>query len=222
MTEAKPAQSGDRTGHAAPFDASIRGFLLEASSAAPTPGGGSVAALVAALGASMTSMVANLTQGSKFAAVEPVMVQVATDMQQSMKRFEELLQRDIESFNRYMAALKLPKASDDEKAHRRQALQEATIGATEVPIALAEACLHALKATYAVARDVNPHVLSDLGIAAMLLDTSGQAALLTADINIPTLKDEATRTQFLNTRNSLGQRLVEIRAETVGIVRERM
>lgn len=210
-----PAQPG-------PFSQSIASFLEQASSASPTPGGGSVAALVAALGASMTAMVANLTQGAKFAECSLQMASLAEQMRQAMVRFESLLEDDVQSFNTYMSALKLPKTTDEEKQHRREALEKATIAATEVPLRLAQECLAALESTLAAAPLANPHVLSDLATAAILLDAAGQSALLTADINIGSIKSESDSSALLARRRKLGQLMVETRAEIVGISRQRM
>jgi formiminotetrahydrofolate cyclodeaminase len=91
------------------FDQTIRTFVTAAASNSPTPGGGSIAALVTALGASMTSMVGNLTRGAKFADVEADMNTVVEQMMETIKQSEELLEADMASFDGYMAALKLPK-----------------------------------------------------------------------------------------------------------------
>lgn len=205
-----------------PFATTIQSFLDAASSSAPTPGGGGVAALVAALGSSMTSMVANLTRGQKFSEMEAEMEHLANQMQLAIVRFEQLLSADVDSFNQYMAALKRPKATDEEKAERLGALQTATIAATEVPLALAGECLTALEATRYAADAANKQVLSDLGIAAMLLETAGQSALLTADINILSIKDGTVRAGFAVQRDRLAIQLQGLRDATMGVVRHRM
>ncbi len=205
-----------------PFQQSIQSFLDAASSSSPTPGGGSVAALVAALGASMASMVAGLTRGTKFAHVDAKMAELVGKMQSSMNQFEQLLISDVNSFNAYMAALKLPKSTVQEITIRRTSIQEAIVSATEVPLELARECLSALTATRGSAEEANKQVLSDLGIAAMLLDTAGHSALLTADINIPSIKDEGSREEFIKRRDDLDTRLSSMREETVHIVRRRM
>ena len=205
-----------------PFRQTIQSFLTDASSSSPTPGGGSVAALVAALGSAMSSMVANLTQGEKFAEVTDEMEALASRMQSAIGRFEQLLLADATSFDGYMAALRMPKQSDEEKARRREALQSATVAATEVPLTLADECYSALEDAHRASPGANKNVLSDLGIAAMLLEAAGQCALITADINIPSIKDATIREGFQNRRDSLAAKLTEVRNDTVAQVRRRM
>jgi len=204
------------------FDQPIRSFLTSAASSSPTPGGGSVAALVAALGASMTSMVANLTQGAKFADVEGEMKSVAENMTNFMQEAEALLEDDMQSFDRYMAALKLPKDTDEQKASRSAALQEASVKATLVPLRLAEICTQALETSHTIAETANKNVISDLGIAALLLESAAQSALLTVDMNLPGLKDPEQKTAFTNEREALADKAVKLKDEVVHTVRQRL
>jgi formiminotetrahydrofolate cyclodeaminase len=204
------------------FDSSIRQFLSTAASSSPTPGGGSVAALVAALGASMTSMVANLTQGSKFADVEHDMIAVATQMADTIDQAEALLEADMQSFERYMSALRLPKETDEQKTARQAALLEASIAATEVPLQLARLCLDALHLSQRIVQSANKNVISDLGIAALLLESAGQSALLTVDMNLPSLQDLERKAAFQNERDRLHDQLVDTRNAVVTRVRERL
>jgi len=204
------------------FDQTIRSFLTSAASSSPTPGGGSVAALVAALGASMTSMVANLTQGAKFAELEADMKTVAENMANFMQEAEALLEDDMQSFDRYMAALKLPKDTDEQKAARTAALQEAGIKATLVPLRLAEICAQALESSHEIAETANKNVISDLGIAALLLESAAQSALLTVDMNLPGLKDEEKKTAFTNEREAIADKVTKLKDDVVGTVRRRL
>lgn len=204
------------------FDQPIRSFLTAAASDSPTPGGGSVAALVAALGASMTSMVASLTQGAKFADVEAQMQALAAEMQRTMQTAETLLEQDMVSFDRYMSALKLPKDTDEQKAARTQAIQEATVQATAVPRDLAQLCNAVLRQSLEIAEKANKNVISDLGIAALLAEAAGQSAILTMDINLPYLKDEAARETFTRDRNAFLEENARLKDEIVAITRRRL
>lgn len=204
------------------YDQPIRTFLAAAASDAPTPGGGSVAALAAALGASMTSMVANLTQGAKFAGLEREMKDVAAAMTKTIAETEDLLQADMVSFQSYMDALKLPKGTDEEKTARSQALQAASVQATEVPLRLAASCRDALLRSQAIAETANKNVISDLGIAAFLLEAAAQSALLTVDINLPGLRDIARKEAFTEERNNLEREVTALKADVARIVRERL
>ena len=204
------------------FDQPIRSFLTAAASDSPTPGGGSVAALVAALGASMTSMVASLTQGAKFAEVEAEMQTLADRMRTSIQEAETLLEQDMISFDQSMAALKLPKDTDEQKAARTQAIQDATVKATKVPRDLAQLCHTVLQQSLLIAETANKNVISDLGIAALLAEAAGQSAILTMDINLPYLKDEAARDDFAKDRNYFLAENARLKDEIVAITRRRL
>jgi len=178
------------------WDHSVRLFLQQAGSSEPTPGGGSVAALVAALGASMTAMASSLSQGERFAPYEEQIRQTLTEMQQLTAASEELLHADIESFNAYMAALKLPKSSEEEKSSRKHALASAANRAIEVPLRLMKLCLDGITGTAAIADSANKHVISDLGIGAILFEAAARSALLTVEINLRSMPESDTRTRY--------------------------
>ncbi|MGZ4106827.1 MAG: cyclodeaminase/cyclohydrolase family protein, partial [Tumebacillaceae bacterium] len=204
------------------FDQTIRTFVTAAASKSPTPGGGSIAALVTALGASMTSMVGNLTRGAKFAEVEAEMSAVVEQMLATIKQSEELLEADMASFDGYMAALKLPKDTDEQKQARSAALQTAATESTEVPLRLAALCRDALRHTQTIAETANKNVISDLGIAALLLEAAAQSALLTVDMNLPGLKNVEARTAFETERHAIAEEAVAIKDSVVITVRQRL
>lgn len=204
------------------WDESIRSFLQQAGSDSPTPGGGSVAALVGALGASMTSMVANLSQGEKFVSVRPRIVETIRRMAGLTAQLEELMQADIESFNAYMAALKLPKSTDEQKLLRRDALQAATIGAIEVPLRLMQACRDGLADTLRIAECSNINVISDLAIGAVVLEAAAQSAALTIEINLASLKDAELKGRYSDQLATLMGEIEELKRQTLHISRRRM
>lgn len=204
------------------WDESIRSFLQRAGSGSPTPGGGSVAAIVGALGASMTSMVANLSQGEKFASVRPQIEETIRRMADLTAQLEELLQADIESFNAYMAALKLPKSTDEQKLLRRNALQAAAIGAIDVPLRLIEACRDGLTDTLSIAECSNANVISDLAIGAVLLEAAAQSAALTIEINLASLKDSELKGRYSEQLATLMGEMEELKRQTLHLSRMRM
>ncbi|WP_308637657.1 cyclodeaminase/cyclohydrolase family protein [Paenibacillus silvisoli] len=202
------------------WDDTIRRFLQRAASADPTPGGGSAAALAAALGTAMTAMAAHLTQGEKYAGVQPQIMAALTEMAPLTRECEALLAADIHAFDGYMNALKLPKASDAEQAARREAIHDATVAAIEVPLRLMEVCKAALQATHGIAACTNPHVISDLGIGALLLEAAAQSALLTVDINLAGLKDAEKKEAFAARRTALITEIVQLKERALAVVRE--
>ncbi|GAA3401235.1 cyclodeaminase/cyclohydrolase family protein [Paenibacillus hodogayensis] len=201
------------------FDRTIRSFLEEAGAAVPTPGGGSAAALVGALGAAMVSMTANFTQGEKFADVGPAMREAVDRLSGWTRDCEDLLEADIASFDRYMTALKLPKGTDEEKRARAEALRHASQQAIEVPLALMRVCRDAMELTARLAAAGNPNVISDLGIGALLFETSARSAYLTVEINLASLKDEGERDAYEERASALLRECEEWRDEAVGRVR---
>lgn len=204
------------------FDASIRQFLSEASSSSPTPGGGSIAALMAALGASMGSMTAILTSGAKFAEVQDEMRAVVEQMRLAMADFEVLLEEDIASFQQYMDALRLPKSSPEERRERSLALQEAALRAAQVPLRLMERCLDVLQVLERSLPKLNRSAISDAGIAAIALEAAVQSAWLTVEINLNGMKEEAERKAYQEKGTELLARSEQIKQNVLRLVRESM
>lgn len=199
------------------FDQQICQFIEAASSAAPTPGGGSIAALGAALGASMGSMVANLSTGPKFTQVQTRMNEIAASLQKAIHNFECFAQQDMDSFNRFMAALRLPKETADERTERTLQLQSAAIQAAEVPLHLMKSCRDAMSILEDASDQFNKNVISDLGVAVISLDAATQSAWLTVLINLSTIKNKTIKksyqeqgTKLLSDSQKMKQHVMEI------------
>jgi len=171
-------------------DKSIQIFLDELASSAPTPGGGSAAALMGAQGAALISMVCNLTIGKpKYAAVE-------TDMQLLLDKSEVLrteltgmIKADVDVFNRLMASYGLAKSTEEEKAIRSVQIQAILKEATLVPLACAKACADVLLLSKEAAEKGNVNVVSDAGVAVMSAYAGLKSAALNVYINANGLKD---------------------------------
>lgn len=170
----------------------VQAFLDELASAAPTPGGGGAAALVGAMGAALTSMVCNLTIGKeKFADVEPRMKEILARAESLRARLDAMMSEDVEAFDTVMAAYRLPKGSDEEKAARSAAIQEASKKATLVPLAAARACAEVIDLCRPTAEMGNPNVVSDAGVAVLCAQAGLKSAALNVLINLGAIKDEA-------------------------------
>ncbi|WP_159886988.1 cyclodeaminase/cyclohydrolase family protein [Paenibacillus puerhi] len=204
------------------WDDSIRSFLQQAGSSNPTPGGGSVAALVAALGASMTSMVSNLSQGEKFAHIHSQIAEVIEKMSGLTAECEELLHADITSFSQYMDAFKLPKSTDEEKLLRKRAIHEATIQAIVVPLRLIEVCRTGMACTHSLAESSNKNVISDLGIGAILFEAAAQSALLTIEINLASLQDLELKSHYSDKLSSMISEIGDLKNKAIQITRARI
>ena len=205
------------------FDKSYREILTEACSDAPTPGGGSVAAMVACLGNGMVAMVGSLTKGKeKYADVQDETVALLDRTQDIMVCLEGLVNEDMAVFNQFMDTLRMPKASEDEKKARSEAMQKAYIAATEVPLTIAETCLEIIELAAEICSYGNKTAISDVGVGAYVAEASLHGALLSVDINLGGIKDKeyvdrasARKAIFINKAR-------EAREKAVVIVKERM
>jgi formiminotetrahydrofolate cyclodeaminase len=171
-------------------DKPLETFFTELASKAPTPGGGSAAAVMGAQSAALTSMVCNLTIG------KPKFVEVEADMQALLEKSEALrvkltgmIEADVDVFNRLMATYGLPKETEEQKSARSAAIQDALKEATEVPLACARACREAIGLSRIAAEKGNPGVISDAGVAAMAGYGALKSAALNVYINAGSLKD---------------------------------
>lgn len=171
---------------------SVRQFLDDLASKSPTPGGGSAAAIMAAMGAALSSMVCNLTVGKeKYAAVEPQMREALARTEALRDRFVGMISDDVRAFDGVMAAYGLPKGTDAEKSSRTEAIQAALREATDVPLACASACAELIEVVRGVAEDGNKGVISDAGVAVLAAEAALRSAALNVYINVGAIKDEA-------------------------------
>ncbi|MGH8597834.1 MAG: cyclodeaminase/cyclohydrolase family protein, partial [Gammaproteobacteria bacterium] len=175
---------------------SLDQFLSQLSSNTPTPGGGSAASLMGAIGAALVGMVCNLTTGKdQYAAVESRIQNRLATAQDLQAQITATIADDIAAFDQVMAAFRLPRVSDEETAARHRAIQAALIRATQVPMRCARLCGEVLALSGEVAEIGNLKVISDAGVAAMAAYAGLKSAALNVYINVPNLteRDFATR-----------------------------
>ena len=171
-------------------DKSVQVFIDELASKAPTPGGGSVAAIMGAQGAALISMVCNLTIGKpKYAEVEVEMRVLLEKSEVLRGTLTGMIKADVEVFERLMAAYCLPKESDEEKDMRSVAIQCVLKEAVDVPLACAHACADVILLSRVAADKGNVAVISDAGVAAMAGYGGLKSAALNIYINTASLKD---------------------------------
>jgi formiminotetrahydrofolate cyclodeaminase len=170
---------------------SISQYAAKLASSEPAPGGGSAAALVGLLGASLLEMVIQLSLGrSQVSQYEDLLQSRGKELAQLHKELELLVDRDAEAFLRLMATYKMPSNSVDEKAQRRQAIQQAVAVAAQVPLNIARTSLAVLVIADQLLGKVNTHAVSDLVVGAQACHTGVVGALLNTAVNIPLLQDE--------------------------------
>ena len=178
-------------------DKTITAFAQELASDSPAPGGGSVAALSGALAAALSAMVGRLTVGKeKYKDSWQEMEGVRDDADALCRTLLELMEKDTEAFNAYMAAMKLPKDTDEAKATRKEAMQKAAKESTSVPLQTLEACLASAKLGERAAKYGNTNALSDAASAVMLSRAGGRAALYNVLINLSGIADAAFVEQY--------------------------
>jgi formiminotetrahydrofolate cyclodeaminase len=173
----------------------VESFLNELASAAPTPGGGSAAAIIGAMGAALLSMVCNVTLGKKGQeAVESDMKAVRDESERLRARLTAMVAEDIAAFDGLMAAYRLPKTSDEEKSRRAEAIQLNLRAATETPLACARACAEVVMLARPAAEKGFAGVVSDAGVGVLAAHSALRSAALNVYINAPSLKDRAYAT----------------------------
>jgi len=165
-------------------------YLKDAASGTPTPGGGSVAALVGALATTMSSMPANFTIGrEKFKQYDAQLKKILEECEKSRETLLSLMEEDIKVYGEVGRAYALPKSTENEKKIRSEAVQKATIIAMEVPLKVTICCLYVLELTRELVDIANPNLISDVGVAGFLADAAFQCAKLNVDINLATIKN---------------------------------
>jgi formiminotetrahydrofolate cyclodeaminase len=167
-------------------------FLDELASGAPTPGGGSAAAIMGAMGAALISMVCNVTIGKKgHETVEADMKSVREDSEKLRMRLTAMVAEDIAAFDGLMAAYRLPKVTEEDKSRRAAAIQSSLRAATETPLACARACAQVVALSKRAGEKGYAGVISDAGVGVLAANTALRSAALNVYINTPSLKDRA-------------------------------
>lgn len=198
-------------------------FLKQSASSTPTPGGGSVSAYVGALAASMVCMVANLTIGKeKYKDVEPQVQGILAEGEELLTALKTGLSQDIEEFSNFMAVLKLPKGTEEEKELRTNKMQEVLVSATNTPLGIAQNCYRVLKLASALAPIGNKGAISDVGVAAYLAESALKSAMFSVDINLPQIKDSGYQENVTAERARLFAEAEVLCKETVAVVQSRL
>ncbi|MEP6883403.1 MAG: methenyltetrahydrofolate cyclohydrolase [Gammaproteobacteria bacterium] len=171
---------------------SVEKFLDDLASGNPTPGGGSAAAIMGAMGAALVSMVCNVTIGKKgYEAVEAEMRSVLIESERVRRRLTAMVAEDIAAFDSILAAYKLPKATEEDKAGRAAAIQAGLRRATEVPLDCARVCAEVIALSRRASEQGYLNVISDGGVGVLAGFTGLRSAALNVYINAPALKDRA-------------------------------
>ena len=166
-------------------------YLDDLAAKLPAPGGGSAAALTAATGAALISMVANFTVGKeKYKSAEGQIKSILSSSESLRKRLTDLVDEDAGAYKRVSAAYKLPKACLQDKRKRAQAIQKALREALAAPLEICKCSYEAAKFCPVLMRKANSNLVSDAGVAVVLLASAFQSALFNIQINLKGIKDD--------------------------------
>jgi formiminotetrahydrofolate cyclodeaminase len=185
-------------------------WLDQLSSADPTPGGGAAAAVTAAQGVALLSMVCNLTIGKKkFAGVEDEVRSIAHVLENARRQMLTLGERDMEVFGTIMEVYKMPKTTPEESEARRVAIQLALKASSEAPFELFKRCLAMLPYADRLEKIGNPTVLSDVIVGRYLLVAGLMSAMANVEVNLASIDDaefrKAKREVMLPAIGTLGE-----------------
>jgi formiminotetrahydrofolate cyclodeaminase len=176
------------------LDEQIGTWLDELASAAPAPGGGAAAAMLAAVGAALISMVCNLTIGKpKYAEHEDAMLAALVSATELRAQAASLAAQDAVAFLAVSDAYKLPRDTEAAKAARAEAIQVALVGAAGVPLRTAAVAAAVIGLAEGVLDGANVNVLSDVAVAASSARAALEAAVVNVEINLAALRDEGSR-----------------------------
>ncbi|WP_376796600.1 cyclodeaminase/cyclohydrolase family protein [Thermogemmatispora sp.] len=173
------------------LDQSLREYLNDLSSSQPTPGGGSAAALSGAMGAALASMVTRLTIGkSGYADVQDEIEDILQKTEELRERFQQLMQEDIDAYERLSMSFRLPKGSAEENEARSRAIQVRLHEAALVPLEVAERAAELMSFCVRLAQIGNKNVRSDIAAGAALVVSAAQGAAWMVRVNLRSLKNQ--------------------------------
>ncbi|MEE1089872.1 MAG: glutamate formimidoyltransferase [Paludibacteraceae bacterium] len=200
-------------------DMTCTGFAQETASESPAPGGGSISAYMGSLAAALATMVANLSSHKAgWDARWEFFSEWADKGQAMMSRLLWLVDEDTEAFNKIMAVFAMPKSTDEEKAARAAAMQEATLYATQVPLETIKATMDTFPLIRAMAEEGNPNSVSDAGVGALAARAAILGACLNVKINAGGLKDREVADKLVGEADALAAEACKLEAEILEIV----
>ncbi|MDN3583679.1 glutamate formimidoyltransferase [Mucilaginibacter flavus] len=198
---------------------SLTDFADETASESPAPGGGSISAYIGSLGASLAGMVANLSSHKKgWDSRWLEFSDWAGKAQQYKNELLSLVDLDTRAFNKIMESFSLPKATDEEKAARDKAIQDATRYAIEVPFKVMETALSSMEVIKAMVEIGNPNSVTDAGVAALCARTAVLGAFMNVKINASGYKDKDYVVDIIYRGNEIERQAIALEAEIIELV----
>jgi len=201
----------------------LTAFANETASESPAPGGGSISAYVGALGVSLATMVANLS--SHKPGWDSRWKEFSDWAEKGQKLKDELLKlvdEDTAAFNKIMSAFTLPKGTEEEKKQRKQAIQDATKYAIEVPFKVMQLSYESMAVIEQMASIGNPNSVTDAGVGALCARTAVYGAFLNVQINAGGLDDKTYAAQKIEEGQQLLNTAIALEAKILAIVQDKI
>lgn len=205
------------------IDLTCKGFAVETASESPAPGGGSISAYMGALGAALGTMVANLSAHKR--GWDDRWEEFSDHAERGQRIMAELLHlvdEDTVAFNRIMDVFAMPKKTDADKAVRDEAMESATLYATEVPLRTMKASMEVFPLVKAMAEEGNPNSVSDAGVGALAARSAVMGACLNVKINAAGLKDRAKADELVGEAEALVVEARKLEEEVLHIVEQKI
>lgn len=200
-------------------DMTLTDFADETASESPAPGGGSISAYMGTMGAALGTMVANLSAHKRgWDSRWEEFSQWAEKGKAYQTKLNALVDEDTQAFNRIMDAMGMPKKSDDDKAKRKLAMDQATRYAIEVPFTVMKTCYESMEVMLAMATIGNPNSVSDAGVGALAARAGVRGAYLNVKINASGFDDKAFLTDILSKAETIDQMAEDRENEILAVV----
>lgn len=197
-------------------------FLDDVAAGTPAPGGGSAAAYAGALGAALASMMARLTVGKKkYVEIEPEMMKLLDEAESLRADLTKAVDEDAAAFDTVLQAFKLPKLTPEEEQAREEAIQQATLHASEVPLQAARKCLRVMEICTRAAAIGNLNAISDAASGAVMARAAFTAAGYNVRINVHSLHTKDLGAPLLFELESLEARAVQIEQALKTVLNDR-
>lgn len=205
----------------------VKDFIEELGSKSPAPGGGSIAALSASLASALASMVFNLTIGKKeYMEYEQPLKGKIDEAFKEVELFKgdflELMEKDTNAFLELMKAFKMPKNTEEEIDARKKKISEGNKLSLDIPLEVAEKAYKIYDHVHIAVTHGNVNAVSDAGVAASLVETAIEGAVLNVKINALGLKDEASKKEYRDKCNDLLEKSKQRKEEIMNIIESKL
>lgn len=201
----------------------LKSFIDNTAKGTPTPGGGSVAALVGSLGAALLCMVGNFTVGKpKYKSVEKDVKEILVEADKLKESLFVLIREDMEAYEKFSRASQMPKDTPLMREKRKQALQKTLKEAAEVPWRISQASLQVIELAEKLLPKGNPNLITDVGVGVLLAEAALKSAVLNVKINLSFIKDEEYKNRRSKALEDILSRASQIKDGVLKAIQEEM